>query len=358
MKKREAKLSILSLLIVTTITILLMIVVLNTKTRVQAKYYDQKLAAAKTAQNASAAVKQAVNAMGMPIDRINDPNETGLIGIQYSPITTARGDLTPVLTSTNPNFAGLIVQLLNEAGLKKHDTVAVLLTGSLPALNLSVMSAIQTLGLVPVTITSIGSGMWGANFPLFTYLDMEAVLIRAGIFEYGTAAAAIGGEDDIGRGLSPAGREMIDSAATRNDVAILNGTSLEDMIARKIAFFEGGGRIKALVNAGDRTTAFAGLEMRSGLIRPHTVRTGSGLIAHFSQKGIPIIELSDIAQLAQDYDLPVAPIPLPIPGEGRLYREYRYSVTAAAIAAVCIALILFVVLRYDIDHYLKRRKND
>ncbi len=355
MKKREARLSILSLVVVTVITILLMTLVLNSKTRVQARHYDQKLTAARTAQNAFAAVKQAVNEMGMPIDRINDPNETGLIGIQYSPITTARGDLTPVLTSTNPNFAALIVQLLKEAGMKKHDTVAVLLTGSLPALNISVMSALQTLELVPRTVTSVSSGMWGANFPLFTYLDMEAVLIHSGILEPGTNAASIGGEDDIGRGLSPAGREMIDSAAVRNGVTILNAASLEEMIARKIAFFEGGGRIKTLINAGERATAFAGLEMSSGLIRPHAVKAGQGLVAYFSQKNIPIIDLSDIAQLARDYDLPVAPIPLPAPGQGRLYYEYRYSVTAAVIAAICIALILFVVLRYDIDHYLKRR---
>lgn len=357
MKKREGKISVLSLSIATVITIALMTLVLNSKTRVRAKYYTEKMAAAQTAQSALVAVKRTVSDMGIPIDRINDPNETGLIGIQYSPITTARGDLDPKLTSTNPNFAASIVPLLKQAGLHSGDSVAVLLTGSYPALNIAVISALQTLGLEPVIITSVGSSMWGANFPEFTYLDMEGMLIQKGIFRNRSAAASVGGEDGVGRGLSPAGREMIDSAASRNGVPVLDAANIDDMIAQQIARFTAGGRIKAFINAGDMTSALLGTEADNGLVRPHMVKNGPGLVAHFSRHGIPVVNLADIVQFARQHDLPVAPMPLPAPGEGRQYNEYRYSVTTAAIAAAVIVLILFVVLRFDIDHYLKRSKH-
>lgn len=358
MKIREGKISILSLSVVTVITVLLMIVELNSKTKVEAKHYKEKLQAARTAQSAFAAIKKAVNEMDMLIDRINDPNETGLIGLQYSPITTERGDLDPKLTSTNPNFAALVIQFLKQIGIRKNDKVAVLLTGSFPALNVAVTSAIKTLELQPVIITSVSSSMWGANFPQFTYLDMEELLRTRGIFESKSVAASLGGEDDIGRGLSPAGRAMIEEAASRNGIPLLAASNLDDVIAEKISIYTAHGKIKVFINVGEKTTALAGVEAGNGLIRPHAIKTGRGLIAQFSKQGIPVVNLADIELLAREGDMPIAPIPLPNPGEGHLYYEYKYSVTMAIIVMLILVVILFVVLRYDIEYYLKRRRND
>jgi len=358
MKIREGKISILSLSIVTVITILFMILELNSKTRVEAKYHKEKLEAATIAQTAFSIVKKTVIELGIPIDRINDPNETGLIGLQYSPITTERGDLDSKLTSTNPNFAALVVALLKQAGVRKNDTVAVLLTGSFPALNITVMSAIRILELQPVIMTSVSSSMWGANFPQFTYLDMEELFRVNAIFKHKSTAASLGGEDDIGRGLSPAGREIIEDAASRNNVPLLTASNVDDMIAKKMAAYGSHGIMKAFINAGEGTTALAGLEANNGLIRPHAIKTGQGLIAQFSKKGIPVINLADMELMASENDMPIAPIPLPNPGDGRLYYEYKYSVTMAVIAILVLVVILFVVLRFDIDYYLKRSKND
>ncbi|UCD20182.1 MAG: poly-gamma-glutamate system protein, partial [candidate division WOR-3 bacterium] len=232
MKRRQGRISILSLSVVTLITIGLMTLELNSKTRVEAKYHKEKLDAARTAQTAFASVKKTIHEMGIPIDRINDPNETGLIGLQYSPITTERGDLDAKLTSTNPNFAALVVHYLKQAGVRRNDTVAVLLTGSYPALNISVMSAMKALELHAVIITSVSSSMWGANFPQLTYLDMEALCRANNIFEYRSTVATFGGEDDVGRGLSPVGREIIEEAALRNGVSLLTAANLDEAIPR------------------------------------------------------------------------------------------------------------------------------
>jgi poly-gamma-glutamate system protein len=357
MKKREGKISILSLLIVTCITILLMLVELNSKTKVEARYYKEKLQAAEKAQQAFGIIKNRVFEMGIPIDRINDPNETGIIGIQYSPITTERGDLDAKLTSTNPNVAALIVELLKEAGAKVNDRIALSQSGSYPALNINVLSAIEVMGLEPIIITSVSSSMWGANYPELTYLDMESMLMESGTFKSKTIAASLGGEDDVGRGLSPEGREIIVQAALRNNTPMLNAVNLDGIIERKMERYTAGPKVRLFINAGETTTALAGVEADDGLIKPRTIRYGIGLIAQFSRMGVPVVNISDINSMADSYGLAAAPIPLPDPGEGRLYYEYKYSVTFAIIATVILVIILFILLRFDIDYYFKRRKN-
>ncbi|UCG91147.1 MAG: poly-gamma-glutamate system protein [candidate division WOR-3 bacterium] len=356
MKLRESKISVLSLSIITTITIIFMIVELNSKTRVKTDYFEEKLHAAELTQKSFRVIKKAVDSLNIPIDRINDPNETGLIGLQYSHITTERGDLDAKLTSTNPNFAALVVKFLKETGVKNDDPVFVSLNGSFPALNIAVLSAIRTLDLRPIIITSVGSSMWGANYPQFTYLDMESVLNRAALFEFKTVAASIGGEDDIGRGLSPEGREMIDASIARSNIRSLGGNNIAEVIEKKIEIFNEYGTAKLFINVGEQNTALAGAEISSGFIKPRQIKLGTGLIAHFSKSGIPVINMIDINRLAQKYGLPLAPIPVPKVGTGSLYYEFKYSVSLAIILLIVLFIILFIVLRYDIDYYLKRRK--
>lgn len=358
MKLRKGKISILSLLIITAITILLMVLELSSKSKVKSEYFDEKIEAAELTLQSFKAIKETVDSLNIPIDRINDPNETGLIGLQYSPITTERGDLNAKLTSTNPNFAALIVQLLRKAGAKKDDLVAVSFTGSLPGMNIAVLSAIKTLQLMPIIITSVCSSMWGANYPQFTYLDMEQVLNQKGIIEFKTAVASIGGEDDIGRGLSPEGRENIEAAIARNNIQILEIENLDDAINRRIEIYNNMGEVKLLINVDEQTTTLTGPDVGSGFIKPRQIKFGRGIVAQFSQSGIPVINLIDINNLAERFKLPVAPIPLPEIGKGNLYHEYRYPVGQAIISIVILFIILFIVLRYDIDYYLKRRKND
>lgn len=353
MKRRTGRISLLSLLVVTALTVVLMILELNSKTRVKTPFHDEKVTAAELTARCFQTIRLATTTDNIPIDRINDPNETGLIGLQYSPITTERGDLSAKLTSTNPNFAALIVDYLRAARVRPGDTVAVSFTGSFPALNIAVLSALKVMDIQPIIITSVGSSMWGANRPALTYLDMERVLIEHNLLPFKTYAASVGGEDDIGRGLSPEGRQSIIDAITRNGVQALNSKSIEDAINQRILLYSHG--IKAFINVGGAVTALLATDAAPGFIPPRQVKNGRGLVAEFSRAGIPVINLSDIVNLANEHDLPIAPIPMPDVGTGKLYFEYRYSVVQAILYLVVLCIVLFVFLRFDIDSYLKRR---
>jgi poly-gamma-glutamate system protein len=353
MRVRKGKISIISLIIVSALTVLLVFLELNSKTYVEAQHYQEKIAAAQFTNECFRTVKAALNSTEIAIDRINDPNETGLIGQQYSLITTERGDLTAKLTSTNPNFAALIVQYVKAARVQKNDTIAVSFTGSFPALNLAVLSVLKTLELEPIIITSVSSSMWGANRPAFTYLDMERTLKDHGLIAFGTRAASIGGEDDVGRGLSPQGREMIISAITRNGVELLEGTRLEETISQRKALYAG--PVKLFINVGGGAAALLGTDAPSGFIKPRQIKAGKGLIAQFSQAGIPVINLADVNALAQKHNLPVAPIPVPRIGKGSLYFEYRYSVGQAILYLIILCIVLVVFLKFDVEYYFRRK---
>ena len=69
-----------------------------------------------------------------------------------------------------------MVELMTQLNLQKNDTVAVLMTGSMPGANIAVLTALKSLSVVPVTITSVGASQWGANHIDFTWLDMEKIL--------------------------------------------------------------------------------------------------------------------------------------------------------------------------------------
>ena len=165
--------------------------------------YDMKVNAATQMEKAMVMLKDIRMEKAVFIDIENDPNETGLVGTQFSLITTDEGDLDAKLTTLDPNFSAAMVELLTRAGLTSGDTIAVMLTGSMPGANIAVLIACDALGIHPIVITSIGASQWGANDPDMTWLDMEKLLFDEGLISIRSIAASIGGRNDQGRLLSP-----------------------------------------------------------------------------------------------------------------------------------------------------------
>jgi poly-gamma-glutamate system protein len=330
------------------------------KEDVKLKWYDQKLEASKLANEATGYLKEIRMHKGVFVDVVNDPNETALIGQDLTPITTDRGYIEAKLTATNPNFAAVIVDMLKEAGLEKDDMVAIAFTGSLPGLNISVHSAVQTLKLKPIIITSVGASNWGANDPDFTWLDMEMLLYKKGIFKNRSIAASIGGGLDRGRGLSPEGRQLIADAIKRNKVEFINEEHLESSIQKRIDVYNKQRKkekIKAFINVGGGISSIGSVEngkfVPSGLsktlpMKNYPVR---GVMIAMAEKNIPVIHLLNINQLARRYGLPVNPIPLPAAGQGDIFIQKRYSVILTA------GVTLFLILAIAFVFIMERKRH-
>jgi len=360
MKKRVDKVSSWELVVLAGVSVGLFAILVGSKQTVKQRDYDVKYEAARLSAEAFQAVRDFRVRTGLAIDDINDPNRTGLIGTQYSLTTYGRGDQSGAMTATNPNFVAVVISLLRKAGVKAGDVVAVGLNGSLPALNIEVLAACKALGATPVVVSAVSSGMWGANDSRLTWLDIETLLNQSGILEFKSQAASLGGDGDNGRGLSPEGRALLDSAISRNGVPRLNPASLDEAVARRMELYSReaqGRRIRAFVNVGS-SAANVGEGVRplpTGRInrRPEQLPAPS-VVRAMAEKGAAVINLTDVARLAYRYRFPVAPIPLPALARGRLFVERKYPVGLALAFAVVIVVLLFFVIEYDLDYYLRR----
>lgn len=354
--------STLVLSLMSLLSLLALFAVENSKLDVRQSWYKEKLEAAELSQRAANRLKDYRLEKGVFVDVINDPNQTGLIGQEYTMITTDQGLIDAKLSATNPNFAAVIVQLLKDAGLHENDNVAIAFSGSFPGLNISVIAALETLKLRPILITSVGSSNYGANDPYFTWLDMENILYKSNIFSTRSIAASIGGGLDLGRGLSPEGRELIINAIERNHVELIHEKHLEGSIARRMELYERhseGKPIKAYINVG------GGIASLGNTINGKLIPTGltqyfpagnfpiEGVIIQMGKKGIPVIHLLNIDQLITKYGLEASPVPLPDPGDGGIFIQKKYNITVASIATfILVVLIILIYMGERKQHQL------
>lgn len=347
------------------ISVLLFVLAYNSYELVRQPWHTEKLKASRLALVAANAIKTRAVEKGLVIDAVNDPNLTGLIGLEYTDITTDRGLLRAKLTTTNPNFAAAVVDMLKEAGLKKGDLVAVGLTGSMPAANIAVLAAIESLDIKPIMIASVGASTWGATHPEFTWLDMESYLFERRIFHYRSIAASIGGGRDSGRGLSSFGRRLIEQSIQRSEILSIKENSLEESINRRVALYDEFARsrpVKAYINVGGGLASL-GAAINGRLIPPGLSKNLAlknfpvkGVIVRMAERGIPIIHLLNVERIARAYGLPIAPQTMPEIGEGRVFMEERHNIL---IAGLCLAILtgcIIVFVRLDLFHRLFLRR--
>jgi len=316
-------------------------------------------------QKAIGVIKQERLQKGMAIDRQNDPNATGIIGMDYTDLTTTLGSLSAKRTSTNPNFAGIVVEMLFKAGVKMEDVVTISFSGSFPALNIAVLSALYTLRLKPVIISSVGASMYGANYPQLTWLDMELILKKNGIFPYISEAASLGGIIETKGGLDGKGIGIGLEAIRRNGVSYLDEKgkkTLKDDIERRLAIYDkalGGRKPAVFINIGGTLTSLGNCpeaySLSTGFLRkvPLSDHPQRGIIFRLSEQGIPVIHLLNIEKIARQYGLPVDPVPVPPVPSGAIMKPQRYSRPVALLGLTLLCLTMAAVGNNRLKDLLK-----
>ena len=302
--------------------------------------YDSKIKAANLMKQCLQSLKKSRLENSVFIDIENDPNETGLVGVPYSLITTDEGDLDAKLTTLDPNFSAVIVDLLFTAGLEKNDTIAVMLTGSMPGANIALLSACQVMGIHPIIISSIGASQWGANQVDFTWLDMEDILIQNKLINSRSVASSIGGRNDMGRLLSPLGRDLIIENIKNYDLPLIRENRLADNIKKRtdiyneyhpIDKYDGvvniGGGVASLGTSFNYRLIPPGIVNRSDIVDIDNSSGIEGAFSYFLKRNITGLHILNIKSIIENYNLPFAPIPHPKIGEGVLYAKERYNLT-------------------------------
>jgi poly-gamma-glutamate system protein len=315
---------------------------------------DEMREASRRMERAMAAVARHHETAGIPIDELVDPNRTGLIGPEYSPLYTTLGQLEAKRTTTNPDMAGLVVHLLRRAGVSAGDTIAVGPSASFPALLIAALTAAEAMGVHPVAILSLGASAYGATRPELNLLDIHALLLSEGIVGNAPAAVSLGGAGDVGADFDPAFRESLLRQIEMSDVPLVYETDLRANVARRMAIYFGEpeGRVAAFVNIGgaDANLGTSPLVLRAepGLntelaLPPPAQR---GVLFEMAARGVPVIHLLNIRGLVLRYGLPWDPMPLPEPGTGRLQddagaRDLRFwLITVAYFASLGLIAVV------------------
>lgn len=268
--------------------------------------------------------------LGFPADPADDPNGTGMVGPMYTDITTTLGALDAKRSTTNPNVAAMLVDMLLSIGLEPGDRVAVNLSGSFPCLNIAMLCAMDTLGLEGIVLYSVGASTYGATIPSFTYGDMEHFLYTEGLVSTRSAGFSLGGQDDLGLEMPEDLRLEIVERLSGYGYAYLSYDEMQENIQARIQLYEEGRPVRCFVNIGGNLVSFGASS--SMATTPGGILTtlpsgerGNGLTQHYLRAGVPVLHLLNMKGLLPEYGLPVDPVPLPPDGSGGVYFENAYN---------------------------------
>ncbi|MEM9694130.1 MAG: poly-gamma-glutamate system protein [Myxococcota bacterium] len=316
--------------------------------------YGLKFAAARLAERGQQAIKVEKQRRGLMPPELVDPARTGMLGESVTPVTSNSGFLDAKRSSTNPNFAAVMIELLEGAEVQTGDTVAVGVSGSFPALNLATYAAIRVLELRPIIIASASSSEWGANHPTYLWLDMERTLRDKDVVPFQVSAASYGGIDDRGVGLTARGRSFIANSMRRNDVTLLEPTSLEDAIDLRMARFDelaGDAEIAAYINVGGGSasvgTHVGKKQFQPGLnlSPPRVPNLADSVMLRFAERDVPVIHLSRVKLLCERYGLPYGSRQREAVGQGSVFVRTEYDLRLAGGGLVAVVVMMLAFLR-------------
>ncbi|MDK9699734.1 MAG: poly-gamma-glutamate system protein [bacterium] len=256
------------------------------------------------------------------IDSDIDPNYTGLIGPDDTPIVSTLGQLSAKRTACVPDFAALITRWLYEAGVQPGDRIAIIMTGSFPGFNIASICAARAIEAVPVVQLSLGASEWGMTEPNFTMLDLYEEL-RQKIHGWPELElVTYGGGGDRALGMSPGGKKALDRAMQRNFQKPLVTKSLHAQIQQRIALLDEAGPYRAIIFIGGNIAALGTEETKevgAGLLPRDTKlnHKKQSMMGEYLHRGTPVIYLHWTEHLAYKWDIPFDPEPLPEPGSIR-----------------------------------------
>lgn len=346
------KINVRNLILIFLILLLGLLFIEKTKEKVATPYFQLQLQAAKIMQESILAIREGKEEKGIAINTQLDPNKTGLIGEEFTLITTTIGNLSAKRTSTNPDFAALMVKYFNQLHLKQGDIIAVGSSGSFPALFLATLAACQAMNIIPIPIYAIGASEYGATIPEFTFIEMLNILNQKGIMNYRLTAVSLGGNQDDTAGLFlPESKELAEEIAEQSGLTFINTGSLKGNIEERMKIYKelaGDQPIRTFVNIGGASANYGitnnSITFPNGLVLGGVEIPDSperGLIFDFLAEGIPIIHLLNIRDLALKNGIPIDPMPLPEIGSSEIYYQYDIQKWIILLTIILVSALIF-----------------
>ncbi len=242
-------------------------------------------------------------------DTLRDPGKTGVIGIEYSPITTTNGYVDSKILSTQPGWASWIVRDLARRGIWPRADIAVSFSGSFPAINIAVLAALQELNCDVKGVCSVGASSWGANEPGMTYPEMERLLREEGIFQIGCSAVTLGGTSDKGAEFDDYAMKIAMEAVKRSRLPFQKPINLRDAIKKRMIFYGDPAEYACFINVGGgHPTMGGGAHLRfdhgGWYYEPLRLKGDpNGVLDRFLDKEVPVLNFLYLEELNEKYNI-------------------------------------------------------
>ena len=368
MNKKKTPLYIRYIYLIWSLFIIVAVVLTIARTNLaKCRYYDEKVSASNITKLCFERIKQYKIDNGIAFAK-EDINETGMLGQHFSYITTTTGVVESKRTSVNPNFAAVIIDMFKEAGVKKQDEVALIFSGSFPALNIAVMAACDTFELKTCTMASIGASSYGANDPNFTFFDMANLLYQEGLIKTKIDYVSLGGSHDMGDDFWEGVAGPIIERINNSDVKYVSIRDYkENLEYRMNEISKMVPNMKLLINVGGNIISM-GLDeeayiYNNGLIKPNYLSlydySGNydkkGLIERYLERGVPVVHMLNLKSIALKYDIPYDPVNEVNIGSGKVYYETEYRLFVPITAVV---VSVFILIFLGINRHKEKKKNE
>lgn len=250
---------------------------------------------------------------GIALSDADDKLRTGLIGAEWSPLTTTLGSLEAKRTSCNPLWAAQFLDWFDKLGLKPGDRIVIYSSSSFPGLLFSAIAAAESRRLDILLAVSLGSSTWGANRPEFPWPRMSETLLAGGYIKTRAAFYTPGGAAESGRDLSPESMLMFREISDAEGIPLVIPGTIENAVSFKVQkmiefepklFISIGGSHANLGDSADAAEIPNGLLLPAG---PVSFPTGDGVIAAALSSGIPTLNILNIKKLALESGIPWDP---------------------------------------------------
>jgi len=323
----------------------------KTKVPIKDDLYDLKFEASSLTQEAFNLIKQEKINRNINIDMQFDINNTGLIGDEFTVITTTLGNIEAKRSATNPNISAIIVEMFSEIGLKKGDTIALNFSSSFPSVNVAVLCAMETLDLKGIIFSSVGASSYGANNPYFTYAEMENLLFRKNIISNKSCMFSIGGANDNGYEMDEKTKSEIVSRLEGLDYKYLSIKDLSENIYYRYKIYNSNNNIKCFINVGGNLVSFGNDSIMSyvggGIITELPSKDKSiGLVQLFLKDSVPVINFLNIKDILTKYRVSIDPYPLPDIGIEDIYYRYKYNSFFAIIILIITSSLMIITSKF------------
>ena len=343
----KARIKTVWLLAAMVVALAFLAAVMLTARQVKSPISDVQYEAACNMTYAELYIRQKMNQMGITVEA-DDLNNTLLIGPEVTELTTTNGAIEAKRTSLVPDFAAAMVRYYTQAGLKAGDTVAIGTSGSFPGLAIASIAAAGTMGLEIKVIASLGASMHGATRVEFNIFDILEALKECGIADFDLVAVSQGSSKDQGGGAwdgfyyedtKALFREICEKTAVSTGAVFIDRPDLEDSIRMRLELF---GDVDLFVNVGgsgaSNGTTTRILDVPAGLVTSfNNIPEDStrGLVFEYLARGIPVVNLLNVRQLASDNGIDYDPVPMPEPGESGVYLQTSYSLALIIMGIIC-----------------------